>query len=107
MSTKAGRKRRSPDPQQLTLFVYQTKKSTVASGSKSSDCGNESDEDDNDATVAISKTKATVGGNETVCQDNRITLDKPTGSITIIDLSILLLLHHQLLVLVSFCYITL
>ena len=82
-------KRRGLDQQQLTLYAYQTKKSKVESGSESSECDNlcdtyDSDSHDDDATAAVSKTKATVSGDETMHQDNRITLDKPSGSKTII-----------------------
>ena len=85
-------KGRGPDPQQLTLFAYQARKSRVESGSDFSDCDpldksllgeddHMSDSDDD----TTSKTKATVSGDEnTVYQDNHITLDKPSGSMTII-----------------------
>ena len=53
MSTRARGKRRGPDPQQLTLFAYQGKKSRVESGSESSDCdplelSDDKSEDNND-----------------------------------------------------------
>ena len=92
MSTRARGKRRGPDPQQLTLYAYQTKRSRVESSSESSDssvCDPFSNEDDSDShngddtTVAVNKNKATVSGDETVHQDNHITLDKPSGSMII------------------------
>ena len=86
MSTRARGKRRGP----VNSICISSR---VESGSESSDssvCDPLSDEDDSDnhngddTTVAVNKNKATVSGDETVHQDNHITLDKPSGSMTII-----------------------
>lgn len=77
----------------MTLFAYQAKKSRVESGSdsnsdsldKSGEDDSDSHSDDDDTNGALSKTNATVSGDETtVYQDNQVTVDKPSGSMTII-----------------------
>ena len=89
------RKRTGRDPQQLTLFSYQIKKSKVENDchtSGSSDCDSKESSDegdlsdsDGDSTGVVNKTKVAVSGDDsTVYQDNHITLDKPSGSMTII-----------------------
>ena len=73
MSTRTKGKRRGPDPQQLTLFAYQAKKSGVESGSESESSDRDPlelsddkcDEDSNDDDTAV-KSKATVSGDETI-----------------------------------------
>ena len=85
-------KRKGPDPQQLTLLAYQVKKSRVESSSDSEsdsyDSPDKSDEDDSDShhtAAGLSKTIPTVSEDKTAMyQDNHITVDKPSGSMTII-----------------------
>ena len=76
----------------MTLLAYQVKKSRVESSSDSEsdsyDSPGKSDEDDSDShdtAAGLSKTISTVSEDETAMyQDNHITVDKPSGSMTII-----------------------
>ena len=73
MSTRTKGQRRDQDPEQLTLFEYQAKKSRVESDAEpeSSDCDplelsdDKSDQDSNDDDIAV-KSKAKVSGDETI-----------------------------------------